>query len=292
MRLGYVGETAIECSPLLLLLVLFIAIAGELAACLTALLALSLHEAAHAVMARGLGCRVERIELQPFGFVARMERAAGWDGLAIAAAGPLFSLLSAMGCTAAASKWQLPFVDAFGKASLSIALINLLPALPLDGGRMLRPLLGRYFAEDTCLRVGAALGALAGAALLALGALLLLRGEKNATPAIFGLFLLLAALREAREGNGARVDAMLRRHKSLRRGGSVRVVHIGVHRSMPVSRALKRLQSGAYTVIDVLDDDMRIMGRADEATLLSMLARAGGGAPIGEAMRIDRASKG
>ena len=72
----------------------------------------------------------------------------------------------------------------------------------------------------------------------------------------------------------------------------MRVVHVGVHRSMPVSAVLRRLQSGAYTVIDVLDDDMRIMGRMDEARLLFLLARSGGSAAIGEAMRIDHAAKG
>ncbi len=292
MRLGYVGETAIECSPLLLLLVLWMAIAGELAACLTALLALSLHEMAHALMAGGLGLRVERIELQPFGFVARLERATGWDDLAVAAAGPLFSLLTAMGCAAAAAKWPLPLVADFGQVNFSLALLNLLPALPLDGGRMLRALLRRYLSEDVCLRLGAGLGAMAGVAFLALGALLLLRGERNATAAVFGLFLLLAALHEYREGTPARMEAMLRRHRGLRRGGSVRVVHVGVHRSMSVSAALRRLQSGAYTVVDILDDDMRILARLDEATLLSLLARTGGSASLGEAMRIDPATKG
>ncbi|MEA5059001.1 MAG: site-2 protease family protein [Candidatus Pelethousia sp.] len=292
MRLGYVGETSIECSPLLLLLVVWLAISGTLAACLTVLLALSLHELAHALMARGLGFRVERIELQPFGFVARIERAVGWDALAVSAAGPLFSLLTAMGCAAAGAKWTLPFVAAFGKANLSIALVNLLPVLPLDGGRMLRVFLSRFFSEDTCLNLGAAMGMLAGGGLLVLGIALLLRGERNATAAIFGLFLFLAALRERREGGHARMDAMLRRHKALRRGESIRVVHIGVHKSMSVSAALRRMQGGAYTVIDVLDDDMRMIGRAEEARLLAFLARSGGNIPIGEAMRIDRGPKG
>ena len=100
MRLGYIQDTAIECSPLFLLLMLWMAISGQILAGLTALGALALHELAHWIMAKGLGCRVESIELQPFGFVARMERAAGWDGAAIAAAGPLCSLLLAMGCAA------------------------------------------------------------------------------------------------------------------------------------------------------------------------------------------------
>ena len=286
------GETAIECSPLLLALGLWMALCGQLDACLTALLALSLHEGAHAIMAKSLGCRVERIELQPFGFVARMERAFGWDALAIAAAGPLFSLLAAMGCAAVNARIALPFIQRFGEANLSIALVNLLPALPLDGGRMLRSVLSRYCGEEAALRLGAGLGALGGILLLCLGILLLYQGEPNGTAAVFGPFLLLAALGEYRRGTRPRVEAMLRRHSALRRGGSVRVTHIGVHKSMPVSAALHRMQAGAYTVFDILDDDMRIIGRADESHLLFLLSRCGGTAPIGDAVRIDPDMKG
>lgn len=292
IRLGYIGNTGIECSPLLLALVLWMVLTDNVPACLTALLALSLHEAAHGIMARGLGCRVERIQLQPFGFVARLERAGGWDGLAIAAAGPLFSLLMAMGCGAAQGLNGLPFLAAFGQANLSIALINLLPALPLDGGRMLRCLLQPHLSPRACVRLCAGLGLLAGAALLLLGAALLARGGDNATMAIFGLFLLLAAGREFRGEKGARVDAMLRRRRAVQRGESLRIAHIGLHGSMPIAAALRRTQGGAYTVIHVLDDDMRDIGQTEEATLLRLSGELGGDAPIVRALRIDPKPKG
>lgn len=292
IRLGYIGNTGIECSPLLLALVLWIILTGNVAACLTSLLALSLHEAAHGIMARGLGCRVERVQLQPFGFVARLERAGGWDGLAIAAAGPLFSLLMAMGCAAAKDLGSLPFLAAFGQANLSIALLNLLPALPLDGGRMLRCLLQPYLSPRACIRVCAGLGLLAGAGLLLLGGALLIQGERNATVVIFGLFLFLAAGREFRGEKGARVDAMLRQQRAVQRGESLRVAHVGVHWSMPIATALRRTQTGAYTVIHVLDDDMRDIGQTEEATLLGLLGELGGGTPIGRALRIDPKPKG
>lgn len=292
IRLGYIGNAGIECSPLLLALALWMILTDHVAACLTSLLALSLHEAAHGIMARGLGCRVERIQLQPFGFVARLERAGGWDGLAIAAAGPLFSLLMAMGCGAAQGLGDLPFLADFGQANLSIALVNLLPALPLDGGRMLRCLLQTRLSPRACIRVCAGLGLLAGTGLLLLGGALLLRGEDNATAAIFGLFLLLAAAGEFRGEKGARVEAMLRRQRAVLRGESLRVVHIGVHERMPIAAALRRTQAGAYTVIHVLDDQMRDVGQTEEATLLGLMGAWGGGTPIGRAIRIDPKPKG
>ena len=292
IRLGYIGNTGIECSPLLLALVLWMILTDNITACLTALLALSLHEAAHGIIARGLGCRVERIQLQPFGFVARLERTSGWDGLAIAAAGPLFSLLMAMGCAAAKDLASLPFLTAFGQANLSIALLNLLPALPLDGGRMLRCLLQPHMSTRACIRICAGLGILAGTMFLLLGGVLLARNAANATMAIFGLFLLLAAGREFRGEKGARVDAMLRRQRGVQRGESVRVVHVGVHRSMSIAAALRRTQAGAYTVIHVLDDHMRDIGQTEEATLLGLMGELGGGTPIGRALRIDPKQKG
>ena len=135
----------------------------------------------------GPGLPGERVQLQPFGFVARLERAGGWDGLAIAAAGP-FSLLMTGGMRSVKDLGSLPFLAAFGQANLSIALLNLLPALPLDGGRMLRCLLQPYLSPRACIRVCAGLGLLAGAGLLLLGGALLIQGERNATVVIFGLF--------------------------------------------------------------------------------------------------------
>ena len=125
-----------------------------------------------------------------------------------------------------------------------------------------------------------------------LGCALLVQGEKNATVVIFGLFLFLAAGREFRGEKGARVDAMLRRQRAVQRGESLRVAHVGVHWSMPIATALRRTQTGAYTVIHVLDDDMRDIGQTEEATLLGLLGELGGGTPIGRALRIDPKPKG
>lgn len=106
-----------------------------------------LHELGHALVARHLGVRVAGIELHFFGGAARIvdvPRRAG-DEIAIAAAGPAVSfalgglalLLAGLGGAAGA------FFDLLGWINLVIGAFNLIPALPMDGGRILRALLAR-----------------------------------------------------------------------------------------------------------------------------------------------------
>jgi Zn-dependent protease/CBS domain-containing protein len=108
-------------------------------------LSILLHELGHAVQARRDGMEIDGITLWLFGGVARfkgMFPSAGAE-FRIAIAGPLVSL--ALGLAFALAAWQLGLpevVDAvaawLGYINLMLLVFNLLPALPLDGGRVLR----------------------------------------------------------------------------------------------------------------------------------------------------------
>jgi Zn-dependent protease len=104
-----------------------------------------LHELGHALVARKLGVRVSGIELSFFGGAAKMvelPRTANHE-VAIAAAGPAVSLvLGALGLGLGAMTGQTLFAW-LGWTNFVIAGFNLIPALPMDGGRILRALLSR-----------------------------------------------------------------------------------------------------------------------------------------------------
>ncbi|RMH41906.1 MAG: hypothetical protein D6689_09865 [Deltaproteobacteria bacterium] len=104
-----------------------------------------LHELGHALMARHLGVPVAGIELHFFGGAAkltRQPRSAG-DEIAIAAAGPAVSFaLGGVGFVLSAiTGWWL--FSLFGWLNTIVGAFNLIPALPMDGGRILRALLTR-----------------------------------------------------------------------------------------------------------------------------------------------------
>ena len=110
-----------------------------------------LHELGHALTARRLGVPVAGIELHFFGGAAKMvgQPKSANDEVVIAAAGPAVSFaLSGIGflvgsLTSVASIQMAG--EIFGWINLIIGAFNLTPALPMDGGRILRALLTRKY---------------------------------------------------------------------------------------------------------------------------------------------------
>lgn len=104
-----------------------------------------LHELGHAVVARRLGVPVSAIGLHFFGGAAQMAGSprTARDEIAIAAAGPAVSLALAGVGLGLGHLLASPLVGLVGWINLVLAIFNLIPALPMDGGRILRALLTR-----------------------------------------------------------------------------------------------------------------------------------------------------
>ena len=148
-RLGSILGFPIEinASFLILLGVVFLAFGG-LAGVIVVSLAFGsvlLHELGHALVARKLRVHVTGIELGFLGGAAKMEgmpRNPNHE-IAIAAAGPAVSLaLAGLGLGLGALT-QLTIVSTIGWINLALAIFNLIPALPMDGGRILRAALAK-----------------------------------------------------------------------------------------------------------------------------------------------------
>lgn len=149
-RLGRVFGFPVEInlSFLLLLAVVFYTAPDKVMGLIVVGLAFAsvlLHELGHALVARRYGVHVAGIELSFFGGAAKMAEMprAPEREIAIAAAGPAVSLmLGGLGFGVGAllrSDW----LTLIGQINFVIAAFNLIPALPMDGGRILRALLAR-----------------------------------------------------------------------------------------------------------------------------------------------------
>ncbi len=292
LRLFSIGSVAIEANPFALLPVLLAVLLGRTGEMLLTLLALILHEAAHTAMARAVGRRVESIELLPFGFTARItgKPLAGWDELAVAAAGPLFSLMAGMGCCAAYAAGIAPYsaVQVFAGINTAICFLNLMPALPLDGGRMLESLLGSFLPGRAASLLCGGLGIAVGAA-VAVGSVWGISGPQRWLYAAVGLLLLYAAWREIGQTKGENTRRLLARWEGVRSGGSVAVRTVALSGRVTVEEALKNAYGGKMTVFLVLGSDLQVLGSLTETQLLNGAAQSGGGITLGELLRlIDR----
>ena len=184
-------------------------VAAGLFAAATFLASLLAHELAHALVARRNGVEVEGITLWLLGGVARLKggaRSAGAE-FRIAGVGPLTSLVLGVGFgviallarVLGADGLPVAVLDYLAGINVVLALFNLIPAAPLDGGRLLRALLWRVRGDAWSSAVTAArAGRLFGFALIAFGIFQVVtgRGFGGLWLALVGLFVVNAASAE------------------------------------------------------------------------------------------------
>lgn len=239
------------------------------------LLALLPHEVGHYAAARYMGYAVERLTVHPYGASMSLDQPlVGMAELAVAAAGPMASVAAAtLAAGAIGLVPGLRVIAPFVGASLLLAAVNCLPALPLDGGRMLRAGLIRCGSPVAARNVSAGLGVCVGGTLLLLMAYGLTQGLFNASLCWMGAFVLVGGLREWRNTGYAAATGVLRRQSSIRRRGSLRMQTIAVHETTTAREALKRLRGAS--LVAVVDDDMRLTGTVAEGDLFRGMAERG-----------------
>ncbi len=257
-------KSAFRVHPLFLLVGVWYAFTGKLFLFLISAVVALQHELAHAFAAAKLGYKLNAVVLMPFGAVidGELDGISLKDEIFVAVWGPLCNLITA--AFFGAVWWFVPTVYAFTdtafQASLSIALVNLLPAYPLDGGRILRCALARAYAngqtnagdaakkaERICRIVSVSISLI----LLLLFVLLALRGSFNFSLFAFAVFLLVSAFgNKGKEATYARMDFSV--GDILKRGAEIR--RVAVTDSLPVKDALKFLSKEYYLVLDVYDE--------------------------------------
>ena len=134
----------IRVGPSFLLLVLLGFLTGKFVLIFNYLCALILHELAHALVAVRAGYSLKLIKLDVFGLSIELnERIDDKDCFKINIAGPIFNLLLCVICMA--MYWLIPssygYLNTFCFCNLVLAIFNLLPVYPLDGGKIFRGLI-------------------------------------------------------------------------------------------------------------------------------------------------------
>lgn len=286
LRLGRLAGVPIGVHPLWLVIVALITLAlgrdyfpteapalGDgaayllgLASALTLFLGILLHELGHAVVARRHGLEVEEIDLWLLGGVARMtgEPDAPGDELRFALAGPAVTAVVLMAFGAlrlvaggALADWLRAFVDYQLYVNAAILVFNLLPAFPLDGGRVARSLLWRRMgSRERATELAARIGRAFGVGLVVLGLVSFASaGVGGLWLALVGGFLIIAAGAEAqgavveRSFAGRTVQSLMTTPPATLRGDltAEEAVVVGFARHL-------------YSAFPVVDADDRVLG--------------------------------
>lgn len=236
-----------------------------------------LHELGHALVARRFGIETRDITLYPIGGLAMLnERPKARQEIWISLAGPAvnFVIAAAIALILLIRDGGLPYITsaalgtsfwgALFAANLSLALFNLIPAFPMDGGRVLRAVLGLNMPDARATQIAASIGQ---ALAIAFGFFGLYQG--NAVFMVISFFVFLGAGQEVSasvtrsflEGHVLR-EAMLSRFRLINSGASLefaaKMLLEGSQADFPVSAG----EDG--DILGILTRDDIVQGLANE----------------------------
>ncbi|MFG2319760.1 site-2 protease family protein [Streptomyces tendae] len=242
------------------------------------------HELAHTVAALRFKLPVRRIQLQFFGGVSEIEKEAETPGreFVLAFVGPLLSLVLSGVFYAALLPVEpdsVPGVLLAGLmvSNLIVAAFNLLPGLPLDGGRMLRAVVWKLTGKPMSGTIAAAwVGrALAIAVLIGLPLLTQSLGSDAADDVGMDtvmdalLAAILAAIIWTGAGNSLRM-ARLREHLPELRARALTRRAVPVQADTPLSEALRRANASGARALVVVDADGTPASLVREAAIVGV----------------------
>ena len=245
----------------------FLVLAGERLTFLVYILSVILHEYAHGLAGGFFHCKFSEVKLFAFGGVTYgdVEILAPMEEVVVSLAGPLVNCLVALLFTA--MWWIVPasylFTDQIVLANLSLALFNLVPAYPLDGGRMLACLLKQRFGYRRALRFVKILGVLFAAALFGLFVTSAF-AEFNLNLGVCALMLVWAALAERDAGGLKRLKNIELGEERFRKGLAVR--SLALSDDLTLLDVLRRLNPDYFYELKFCRNG-RVVAEIDQFTL-------------------------
>jgi stage IV sporulation protein FB len=285
--------------PLFIAVGIFYCFKGELFLFLMSCLIALQHECAHAFAAARLGYRLNKVVLMPFGALidGDLEGLTKRDEICVALAGPICNL-----CTAilfVALWWTYPatypFTDTAFYVSVSIFAVNLIPAYPLDGGRVLKSLLftqllksgnaeiARRKSEKICKKITIFFAAL----LLFLFVFSCVKNTANVSMLFFALFLGVGAFEKNVDGRYVKME--FSQKQALSRGMVMKKV--ALLSTTPIKKALTFLNEGEYLILSIYDEKEEFLGEVTQNELADFFIERDVYTPIEEILRKNSQKK-
>jgi Zn-dependent protease len=248
-----------------------------------------LHEFGHIFTARAFGVPTPYVTLLPIGGVAQLERIPEepWEEFLIAIAGPAVNVVIAGALIAFAhanprasaamgiDDMQIPMVDRLAALNLFLALFNLIPAFPMDGGRVLRAALASRIGFVRATERAASIGQFTAFVLGFIGLF------HNPILVFVAVFVYLAAASEAHSvalravSRGVPVSQAMMSH------------FVTLQPATHIDEAVNVLLQTSQGAFPVVDNNGSLVGILDRANILQSVKQAGPDARVADAMTVS-----
>lgn len=282
MYISKVFGIGIIINPFFILLLFVAAAFGKLAPVLLLFFLVIWHEVAHTIVARYYGLHVSEIELLPFGGVARIDELLQLDPhkeALVALAGPLSNLVLLILGGIASQYYVIPnnWYYLFVQANFGLFAFNLLPALPLDGGRILRSRLVTKHGYRKATEHAVIIAQIIASLLALLGTIgSLYCGYLNQLVFVgLGFFIFTAACKEKQITAYIFMRYLTRKRQEFRVKRVMITKELAASSETSVGEVMHQFSPPYFHIVWVIDQEGKIIGVLTELELINGLLERG-----------------
>lgn len=256
-----------------ILLIMLLGFNGEL---VIAFIIALFHEIVHYIAARCCGFTGFDVEILPVGTVLRLrelDEATAKEDIIISISGPLANIILAVFFY---WLWRYtgfnnPVIALYFRGNLAIGIFNLIPAFPLDGGRIVRAILSlkTFYREANSITVYASM--CVGVMLMLFYLRIFFSGKNDFNIGLISLFIIISSLKEKeRIAYIIMGDIIKKRIKFLKRG-YIENKSISIYYKKDLITALSMVDKNKYNIFTVLDDELKVMDVIYEEEIIEAL---------------------
>ncbi|AGY77031.1 M50 family metallopeptidase [Clostridium autoethanogenum] len=232
------------------------------------------HEMVHYLVARYYKFSGFDIEFIAIGAVIKLkdiDEAFPREDLMISISGPVANLIFSAVFYFAYKNFCSSIFYMFFSINLAIGLFNLIPAFPLDGGRILRSILNLKMTYRKANRIMIMTSILIGISLMFMYILLFLNGYSNFSIGIIGIFIVTTSLKEnERISYIIMGDIIRKRYKFIKRG-YIENRALSIYYKQNLLTAMGLFDKNKYNTFMVLDDEMNLIDTIYEEEIIEGL---------------------
>jgi stage IV sporulation protein FB len=264
-------DTLVKVNKFFFPYILFFIFLGFKGQIIMAFLIVFFHELTHYFTALILGFTGFDMEILPIGArlsLKDLDEASPKQDIVISLSAPLMNLALALILYFFNIKYESEILSTLFTGNLAVGLFNIIPAFPLDGGRVLRSLLQYKTIYRRANELTIKISVIEGVALIIVYFVLLLFNINNLNLGIVAVFILYSSHKERERIVYIIMGDIVKKRYKFLKNGYIENKSISIHYKNDLLMALSILDKNKYNIFTVLDDELKVMDIMYEEELI------------------------